>query len=182
MGARIWSTCLGIYITEFTSVRSRNLWTVSSWVCRETLESKPRGEDPPPTWEASFRSMLTLNDPRLRQNTTENVSKRNDARAAISPTRNSPGCLCCDIADRGCVRSPTYGGVTTRAQQLCLFAQRVLLRLRSSYYFYYCAFAIRQCAAWSSTLITQKHFPKEENQGKPKQRGNILYAQSPTSY
>ena len=71
MGARIWSTCLGIYITEFTSVHSRNLWTVSSWVCRETLESKPRGEDPPPTWEASFRSMLTLNDPRLRQNTTE---------------------------------------------------------------------------------------------------------------
>ena len=32
------------------------------------------------------------------------------------------------------------------------------------------AFATRQCAAWASTLITHKHSPKEENQGKLEQK------------
>ena len=35
------------------------------------------------------------------------------------------------------------------------------------------AFAIRQCAAWASTLITHKHSPEEENRGKPKQKGKL---------
>ena len=34
-------------------------------------------------------------------------------------------------------------------------------------------FAVRQCAARASTLITHKHFQKEENHGKLKPKGNL---------
>ena len=41
--------------------------------------------------------------------------------------------------------------------------------------------SIRQRAAWSSTVITNKHSLKAGNQGKPKQNGN-LYEQSLTPF
>ena len=52
-------------------------------------------------------------------------------------------------------------------------------------YYHYVVFPNRQYAACASTLITQKHSPKEENQGIPKRKENlcskIYFLSVPTS-